>query len=123
MIATTHEFRVIRCASRTEIERLGIPEFAEEFGHKPIGLPILAFFCDGELVAYCEIRAMTICYPAVHPQISSRAFLIGGKLLSQTIAKNYEGALLGADPAVRNWEPILAKIGFRPTEYNFYERR
>lgn len=117
-----YQFTVIQCDTVQELERFGVYEFAAEFDHHPEGFPVLLFFCNGELAYYLEARQTTVFYPAIHPRISPRMFLTGGRQFADILVQKHQGALLATDPMLERFTPeLMAKIRFRLPPYVFYE--
>lgn len=120
----TEKFRIVQVNSKAEVERYGVMEFAAEFGHKPIGLPLLLFFHKDDLVAYVEVRHLPVLFPAVHPKVSPRIFLEGGRLLKQVVEDKYENGFVIYDYRSANFVSGLMKhLGFSRSPLKFYEVR
>jgi hypothetical protein len=118
----TSQFRVIQINSQAELDRYGIREFAAEFGHKPIGLPQLLFFHQDDLVAYCEIRSTPMIHLGVHPKLSPRTFLEGGRLLCSIVRDRFPNGFVIYDRRSAQFEPEAMKhLGFVESPFKFFE--
>jgi len=118
----TSKFKLIQINSQAELERYGVREFAQEFGHKPIGLPIILWFYDDELVAYVEVRMTPVLYPAVHPAVSPRVFLEGGRMLCELVKRDYEGALVIYDKRSAHFEQeMMLHLEFELSPLKFFQ--
>jgi hypothetical protein len=117
-----NKFKVIEVVTHADVERYGVREFAAEFGHTPIGLPLLLFFCDEDLVAYVEVRYTPVLYPAVHPKVSPRIFLEGGRLLHKIAERDFENAFVIYDHRSANFKPqAMEHLGFTESPLKFFE--
>jgi hypothetical protein len=120
----TKKFKLVRINSKAELERYGVLEFAAEFGHKPIGLPIILWFYDDDLVAYVEVRRTPILYPAVHPEISSRVFLEGGRMLYDLLKDDFEGGFVIYDYRSAKFQPeAMEHLGFELSPLKFFQKK
>lgn len=118
----TANFKLVEIHSQAELDRYGVREFAAEFGHKPIGLPIILWFYDEQLVAYVEVRQTPVFYPAVHPDVSPRAFLTGGRMLCELVKRDYEGAFVIYDKRSAHFAPgLMVNLGFQESPLRFFE--
>jgi hypothetical protein len=118
----TSTFKLIQINSQAELDRYGVREFAAEFGHRPIGLPIILWFYDDELVAYVEVRMTPVLYPAVHPNVSPRAFLEGGRMLCDKVRRDYQGALVIYDHRSAYFQAeAMERLGFELSPLKFFE--
>jgi hypothetical protein len=113
-------FKFVQVNSIAELDRYGVREFAAEFGHEPIGLPIWLFFHKDDLVAYCEIRMTPVIYPAVHPKISPRAFFEGGRLLCDKMRDHLPGAFVIYGSAPFDAKQ-MTKLGFELSPLQFFQ--
>jgi hypothetical protein len=120
----TKKFKLVRINSKAELDRYGVREFAAEFGHKPIGLPIILWFYDDELVAYVEVRRTPILYPAVHPKINPRIFLEGGLLLAAMLREEFEGGFIIYDRRSALFEPeAMEHLGLELSPLKFFQTK
>jgi hypothetical protein len=118
----TNNFRIVQINSQAEIERYGLRQFAAEFGHKPVGLPILLFFHQDELVAYVEVRSTPLLHLGVHPKLSSRTFLEGGRLLCAIVRERFPNGFVIYDYRSALFKPEQMKhLGFVLSPFQFFE--
>jgi len=118
----TSEFNIVEITSFTEYERYGLREFASEFGHQPIGLPIHLWFYKGDLVAYVEVRNLPVLYPAVAHGISPRVFLGGGQALCEMMKSHYANGFVIYDRRSAQFaESQMERLGFTKSPLAFYE--
>jgi hypothetical protein len=118
----TQDFRLLRIHSKAELDRYGVKEFAEEFGHKPIGLPIILIFHKDDLVAYVEVRQTPVLYPAVHPKIIPRAFLEAGRMIVAIMREELEGSFMIYDRRSALFEPeAMEHLGLQLSPLKFFE--
>lgn len=115
-------FKIISISSQAELDRYGVREFAAEFDHKPIGLPIILWFYNDELVAYVEVRQTPVLYPAVHPVVSPRAFLTGGRMLCELVREDYQGAYVIYDKRSAHFQvEAMERLGFALSPLKFFQ--
>jgi hypothetical protein len=106
----TSAFQIVTINSQAELDRYGVREFAAEFDHKPIGL------------AYVEVRHMPVLFPAVHPDISPRIFLEGGRKLCQMVKKDFENGFVIYDYRSAKFGPeAMRRLGFELSPLKFFE--
>jgi hypothetical protein len=118
----TSAFQIVTINSQAELDRYGVREFAAEFDHKPIGLPVLLWFHQDQLVAYVEVRHMPVLFPAVHPDISPRIFLEGGRKLCQMVKKDFENGFVIYDYRSAKFGPeAMRRLGFELSPLKFFE--
>jgi hypothetical protein len=118
----TKDFKLLRIHSQADVDRYGVREFAKEFGHDPTGLPIILFFYQDDLVAYFEVRQTPVLYPAIHPKISPRTFLEGGRLMADVMREEFEGGFLIYDRRTALFEPeAMEHIGFGLSPLKFFQ--
>jgi len=118
----TDSFKIIQIHSQAELDRYGVREFAAEFGHKPVGLPIILWFYDDDLVAYVEVRQTIVLHPAVHHMIEPRVFLEGGRKLCQLMRSEYEGALVIYDERSAHFAPgLMIRLGFERSPFQYFQ--
>jgi hypothetical protein len=120
----TRDFKFLRIHSKAEVDRYGVKEFADEFGHKPIGLPIILLFYQDDLVAYFEVRQTPVLHPAIHPKISPRVFLEGGRLIAAVMREEFEGGFIIYDRRSALFEPeAMEHLGFELSPLRFFETK
>ena len=118
----TDSFKIIQIHSQAEMDRYGVREFAAEFGHRPIGLPIILWFYDDDLVAYVEVRQTVVLPPAVHHKIEPRVFLEGGRKLCQLMRTEYEGSLVIYDKRSAHFPPAtMMHLGFELSPFLYFQ--
>jgi hypothetical protein len=118
----TRAFQMVAANTQADLDRYGVREFAAEFDHKPVGLPLLLWFYGEELVAYVEVRHVPVLFPAVHPNINPRVFLEGGRKLCQMVRKYFENGYVIYDYRSAKFEPeAMRRLGFQLSPLKFFE--